>query len=160
MSIPANISTLIFRLILLPALVWLNYIPIKRFLAGDFSNSDNRFILLIALPFFLYLLLVVSLSFSGFFNVNIDEQEKKITLKGFIKKNSFLVEMIEGYAVTRFKTRWKEYEGIVIKLKNGKTYELSEYNLDSLYHFNQYLIEQSITDLGKKKSQFPFKTRI
>lgn len=67
---------------------------------------------------------------------------------------------MEGYYLTRFKTKMREYQGMFIKLRSGKTIELTEYNLDSLYEFNQYLIEKQIPYLGYKKTWFPLHRKV
>jgi hypothetical protein len=160
MVISANFNTILFRVILLPFLLWLNYVPLKRFLLGHFEYSNLKWVFLFAILIFLYFLIVVVLSLFGIIGVNLDEKHKIISVKYFLRTEIFNIEDIEGYVVTYFKTRWKEYEGIILKLKNGRSVELSEYNLESLYDFNQYLIKNGVVDLGKKKSWFPFKRKI
>jgi hypothetical protein len=150
MVISANFNTILFRVILLPFLLWLNYVPLKRFLLGHFEYSNLKWVFLFAILIFLYFLIVVVLSLFGIIGVNLDEKHKIISVKYFLRTEIFNIEDIEGYVVTYF----------ILKLKNGRSVELSEYNLESLYDFNQYLIKNGVVDLGKKKSWFPFKRKI
>lgn len=60
---------------------------------------------------------------------------------------------ISGYSITAFKTKVKDYEGIIIYLKNGKPVELSKYNLKTIKPVIQYFSEKKdIPFLGNERS--------
>ena len=160
LTVYTNTVTFLFRFLLMPFLIWLNYVPISRMIGGYYARTDRSFVFYVGLPFFLIFLIACILSLLAVYKIEVDTQKNSIIIRKALKTFSISAQDIEGYYLSSFRNKWKEYEGIFLKLRNGKTIELSEYNLETLYDFNQYLVQQGIPDLGRKTSWFPISRRL
>lgn len=154
-TVKANLVTHFIRLLSLACVIGLLYIPISRAISGHYPEGiEGVFYFFILLFLSVFICLVFSLL--GVYFIEINCSTKIITLKKAFKKHTIQVSEIEGYYLTKTSTRFRAYQGIILQLRNGKKIELLEYNLASLFEFNQYLIEQNAQCLGWRKSWFPF----
>ena len=61
-----------------------------------------------------------------------------------------------GYSNSLVHTKHKNYETVIIYLKDGRIIEVSEYTLKSIDQLKKYLNDSSIKSLGYEFTIFPF----
>jgi len=150
-TVEPNTNTYLFRLLLLPFLFWLNYTPIQRLATGYYSNPQTQFFVCLAVAAFLLVLVANVISLLKVYKLKVEGSNNIISFYKPFKKLNISTNDIIGYYLTSFTTKWRTYEGLIIKMESGRSVEVSEYNVDSLYEFNQFLIKADVPFLGKKR---------
>ncbi len=126
----------------------------------DVHHSEKETIACLVYLIFVSLVWVFFfVSFRGVFKVAVNEEKLEIALSFLFSKKIIKVNDIQGYYVNRFWTRIGRTEGIILKMKSGGLIHLNEFELDSLFELNQYLISKDIPCIGKTFSMlYPFRT--
>ena len=158
MTVSTNISNVVARIIFVVLIPTGLYFIIN---AKGHVNHDNISIWLLyfmlAAVVFLFMQLVISLL--GVIEVQIDTASGLITLSGFFKKRMVYINQITGYYNSfSISSRGRVIYGLVLELDNGKTLELSEFNIKTVTDIEQYFNSVNISSSGKKRSWFPFKS--
>ena len=106
---------------------------------------------LAALLLFMYLMIILELLFLAK-EVVINYNNKRLTLNYFLNPSVEIeISEILEYATTKVATKSTTYDGIVIYLKNGKYYLLSDFNLAGYLPIKKFLETQEIKFMGHKK---------
>jgi hypothetical protein len=92
--------------------------------------------------------------------VTFSEDKTKMCFHYFYKTIQVESFEIEGYFRTVHKTRISNFKGLLIKLKNEKVIEVTEYNLKSLDSINIFLKNGNAHQRGDRNSWFPFKRKV
>lgn len=154
-TIPSNITNLISRLILLILVVSLLCLLHQLMQVNNQQAIAGLYFLLIL---FAFLIIIVCISFFGVIKVEINKLDGIITFSRIFSKKSVLKNEITGYYNTFSISKRRIFYGLLIKLENGESVDVNEYNVKSIKEIEQYLAELNIASLGKLRLRFPFKT--
>ena len=148
-----NYPNLIIRLIILFILL-LILNAIETIPSGPASNTGSS---LVALSLVLIILFLVIASFCGIMKVQINANINLITVSGACYRKSLKTAEIIGYYQSIERSRRRNFNGLIILLNNSKSLEIIEYNIKSIVDIEQYLVDNNIPLLGKRRSWFPFR---
>ena len=111
------------------------------------------YLIIIGLSFYLFIVIISVLSI---LKVEIDYTSNTITFISLLNRKTISVKEIDKYYTTIHKNQYKEWNGILLNLKQGKSIQLAGQNLNSIGEFQKYLEDNLITCQGVKKMRFPF----
>ena len=155
-TVSPNIFMLALRLILLPSLIWTAVFPVYRLLRNDYSNTPT--IAFIGIIFFVLFLVFSVMSLMGIFKIKY-EISGEVTFYRLYKSCKISIADIDSFYQSVLKTKWKNYPGYFLILKDGTVIELTEHNLSSLRNFYSYLVKSEVPCKGTKNSWYPLKRR-
>lgn len=90
--------------------------------------------------------------------VTADHETGQVVTRTIIHGSKTILKSdIRGYSLTQLWTRFKDYPGIILYLNDNSKIELTEFNLEPLDTFKDFLKAQQIKYLGNEKSWFPFR---
>jgi hypothetical protein len=168
LTLPANSANFFGRLAFLVVTFFLGYLFItfglKEANSGHiiFKISAINFefkvvyimYFLIATIGFLALTIIVSLLSIN--KIQIDTFSNTITFIGLLTKKTITVNDINEYQETSHRNRFKIFYGLLIKLKDNTTIQVTGQNIKSLPVFKEYLNDNKINCVGQRKMKFPF----
>ena len=118
-------------------------------------NKMQLFFVLVITPYSLFIWLTI-ISVLGIINVQVDKGLSTATFTSFLSKKAIPIEDIESYYETTHINIINKWNGVLLKLKSGKSIQLVEQNLLSISDFKDYLNEKTIPCRGKRRMKFPF----
>jgi hypothetical protein len=133
-------------------------VPVYRFTQNDYSDAPA--IALIGLLFFIFFLVFIIMSLMGIFQIRYNEGTGQITFYRLYKSHTISVSDIAGYYQSTLKTKWKNYPGYFLVLKDGEIIELNEYNVKPLRDFYAFIVQSGVPCKGTKNSWYPLKRRL
>jgi hypothetical protein len=158
-TVRPNYITLVFRIILLCFFIYLVGIIFRNHFLGKYDH-EPRIVYLGLIVFSLFLIYLIW-SLFGVFEIKYSEFERSITFKYLLGGEKLvLTSDITGYYQTTLKTRFKNYGGYIFKLSNGKTVEVTEYNLGRLRNFYSFIVKAGVPCIGAKESWYPLKRKV
>ncbi|MDX2136108.1 MAG: hypothetical protein SFV52_15090 [Saprospiraceae bacterium] len=148
-----NIFMLVLRLILLPFCIWLVVAPIVGFINNKLAGKE--WVMLVGLFFFVFFLAFIVLSLLGVFILRYNEDTEEIRLYRMYGFRTLFARDIAGYYQSTLQSRWKNYTGIILILKDGSSIELTEYNVKPIKDFYDFLVKSGVPFNGKRESWYP-----
>jgi len=145
---------LLSRLASIVLFIWLSKFPLEIISSGNFRGGI--FTILFVITMFIALPAYLMWTLFGTIWIRYNEQNGNIHFYHFFKVQKILPKDIDGY----YKTMVKSYAGYVLKLKDGNTIEVSEYNVKPLQDFELFLTKNKISYYGNTASRFPFKVKL
>ena len=158
-TVPTNILMLAIRLLLLPGSIWLVAYTLYRLVRNDYAGKPSA-IIYVGLFFFIMFLIFNILSLLGVFKIRYTEDNKEITFHYLFKSRTILTNDISAYFLSTLKTKWKNYPGYILLLKDGSTIEVTEYNVKPLRDFYAFIVKSGVPCIGTKNSWYPLKRRL
>jgi hypothetical protein len=156
-TIKKNQITFWWRILFLPALIWLMIIPVQNLLYKE-SSVFQIIIIFFILFFLLFILISVLLSLlSKSITTKFNNQTSSFVSYSILKgENEYSIRQLKGYSKTNLWTKFKDFPGIILYLEDDSKIELTEYNLQSLTPFLNFLNNNNVKFFGEEKSWFPF----
>jgi len=114
------------------------------------------YILYFLIALLAFALILIAFSFLGIIKVTVDKSSGTITLFSVIRKTTITTNDIDHYFITKNRTRFKVFEGLILKLKTENKIQLAGQNLLSISDFKDYLVDKKIPCKGERKMIFPF----
>lgn len=159
-TIYPNILSLGIRAVFLAGLLYIFPKPIRVLYNLFFEpREDQDFIFLSGIIFFLILAYIIW-TLCKVLWIQISADNSTISFHYLYKKIEVSGAEIEQYVDTGIVTRRKPINGWLIKLKSGKTIEVSEFNLRSRKGIEDFLIFHKVPRTGVKRSWFPYTRKI
>lgn len=140
---------LVLRLLLLISFMYMAAFSIYFLIQNDRVNIYGRAVT-VGLAFLLLGFSIMSLT--GIFRIKYDPGSRKITFYHLFRSRTIFVSDIDGYYQSTVNTKWKNYPGYFVEMKNGSVFELNEYNVKSLKGFHSFIVESGIPYKGTKYS--------
>lgn len=128
-------------------------IPVQNLLNKE--SSVFQIILIFFILFFLLFILIsvllslLSKSITTKFNNQTCNFVSYSILKG---ENEYSIRQLRGYSKTNLWTKFKDFPGIILYLEDDSKIELTEYNLQSLTPFLNFLNNNNVKFFGEEKS--------
>ncbi|MBP6755988.1 MAG: hypothetical protein KA210_07560 [Bacteroidia bacterium] len=147
------------RILFVPALIWLMVISVQNLL-----NKESSVFQIILIFFFLFFLLFILISvllslLSKSITTKFNNHTSKFVTYSILKgENEYSISQLRGYSKTKLWTKFKDFPGIILYLEDDSKIELTEYNLQSLKPFLNFLNNNNVNFFGEEKSWFPFKS--
>jgi hypothetical protein len=158
-TVPPNIFTLAIRILLLPGTVWLVTFPLYRLLNNEYKSQPGG-VVFVGLFFFVLFLLVNVLSLLGVFKISYAEKTREVAFYSLFKSQTINVDEIAEYYLSTLETKWKDYHGYFLVLKDGSTIEITEYNTTPLRDFYAFIVQAGVPCKGSKRSLYPLRRRL
>lgn len=159
-TIYPNILSIGIRTVFLAGLIYLSPKPIRVLYNLFFvPRKDQDLIFLSGIIFFLILAYIIW-TLCKVLWVKIYADNSAISFHYLYKKIEITGAEIEQYVDTGIVTRRKPINGWLIKLRSGKTIEISEYNIQSRKEIEDFLIFHNVPRTGVKRSWFPYTRKI
>ena len=128
---------------------------ITQIIEGHRNHDKTVALLYIIVVCLLYVLSACVSSFLEIIDVRVDTSTGILTLKRLLSKTVILCKDIEGYYSTSYTTRLnKEFNGMILKMNNNKSYRLRQQNLKSIPILTDYLSNKNVKYLGEKNAKF------
>jgi len=155
MTVSTNISNVVARILSVTIILIGSYFIINA--KGHVNHDNSIWVLYFTAAALVLLFLQLVISLLGVITVQIDTTSDVITLSGFFLKKTISKNQITGYYNSFSISRGKTFYGLILQFDNGRTLELSEYNIKTVTGIEEYLNSVNINSSGKKRSWFPFK---
>lgn len=157
-TISKNKLTFYGRLILIIPLVLLFLKPIQNL----FHKQADGLQFGLLLFFLVFVTILFLFLFLGLFNrpisLTADSYTGRVTARTILRGSKTVsLNDIRGYSSTLLRTKIKSYQGVLLYLQDDKKIELTEFNLESLDSFREFLNSQKIKCFGNEISWFPFR---
>jgi hypothetical protein len=150
---------LVFRIVLLCILLSLVGMVVWNYSLGNYESKPS-IVLLGFIAFTLFPIYIIW-SLCGIVKIEYSILTKTIHFKNIIGSGRIVhISEIVGYYQTTFKTKYKNYSGYIFKLDDGKTIEITEYNLSKLRDFYSFIVQANVPCLGSKNSWYPLKRKV
>lgn len=159
-TIYPNIFSLVIRLILLTCFTYLLQVPLKKLWTLFHEYQPNQDIILFSATIFLLFPTYIIWTLCKVLWVKISADNSSITFHYFYKKIEVSGPEVEQYVDTGIVTKRNPINGWLIKLKSGKTIEVSEFNVRSRKEIEGFLIFNKVPKTGVKRSWFPFTRKV
>jgi hypothetical protein len=130
------------------------FFPIYRLFNNDYDQSKH-WILLVGLLLFIFFLVFTFLSLLGIFRIKYSEETGDIVLYHLYKSKGINVEEVAAFYQFTYKTKWKDYRGYILQLKDGSLIKLTEYNTKPLFDFYHFIVSSGVVSKGYKTSWLP-----
>jgi hypothetical protein len=103
-----------------------------------------------------FLALTIISSLLSINKIQVDTISDTITFTGLLNKRTIKTNDISEYFETIHRNRFKVFYGLLLKLKDNKTIQVSGQNIKLLPDLKDYLNNKKISCVGQKKMKFPF----
>ncbi|MHA4847863.1 hypothetical protein ACX0G7_27095 [Flavitalea antarctica] len=153
-----NIWMLFLRVPLLAVFIYMCSWPIESLRASHSGQSDMLAWLGLALFFMFPLYLIWTLL--GVLWVTVSPDNKLCRFYYLYKSIDVDGSDVESYYFTKHYTKLASFDGLLMKLRSGKTLEVTEYNLRSVKVIKQFLRYHRVPMKGEKRSWFPMTRQI
>jgi hypothetical protein len=123
--------------------------------SGETLSSDEGLMLCIGAPIYLIMLIVSLMLLMKPFGVDLIN-DRSFRLRAPLAKTMVIdAEGIYGYSACYALSIGKDWQGIVLYLKNGRHIELNDFSMKSLQSMVDILVSSNIRHLGSEISWYP-----
>jgi hypothetical protein len=104
----------------------------------------------------IFLAVTIATSLLNINRVEVDMSTGNIRLFSPFKQKTIQINEVTNYFETIHKNAYKEWHGLLIKLKDDTTIQLTGQNINRIGDFKKYLTQKDIVCVGRTRMKFPF----
>jgi hypothetical protein len=145
-----NVWNIIGRLFIVMIIAGLLYSLVLQIISGHKNNDKSVALLYIVAICLLYVLLGCVTTCFGIIKVTIDTSSGVIKLNTLLSQAEISCKDIAGYYSTMYTSSVKTFNGLILKMEDGKSYRLRQQNLQSIPMLTEYLEVNDVKYLGIK----------